>query len=110
MQAAVDAKRAAKAERRQLRRKAAQGDAEAIEELKSRRIETGQNVKPGKKPSKREKKKGLVGAKGQMLPEGVLPGGLHEVGDIHERAMHNSEKAMHMRQKAQENRRVAREM
>lgn len=110
MQAAVDAKRAAKAERRTLRRQAAEGDAEAIEELKRRNINPGQNVAPGKKPTKKEKKKGLVGAKGQMLPEGVLPGGLHAVGKIDERAKHNKELAMKRNRKSEENLREAREM
>ncbi|GAB7344407.1 hypothetical protein MBLNU457_2259t1 [Dothideomycetes sp. NU457] len=110
MQAIVDAKRAAKAERRSLRAKAGQGDPEAIEELKRRGIATGQNVAPGKKPSKKEKKKGLVGAMGQMLPEGVLPGGLHAVGDIDARAKRNKEMAMKRNQRAEENLREAREM
>lgn len=110
MQAVVDEKRAAKAERRTLRRDAAQGDANAIEELKRRGVNPGQNVAPGKKPTKKERKKGLVGAKGQMLPEGVLPGGLHAVGKIDERAKHNKELAMKRDRKAEENLREAREM
>jgi len=110
MQSQTDVKRSAKLERRQLRREAAQGSVSAIEELRRLGFNPGQNVAPGKTPTKKEKKKGLVGAKGQMLPEGVLPGGLHTVGKIDERAKHNSGLAMKRNQKAEENLREAREM
>jgi len=43
-----------------------------------------------------------------MLPDGVLPGGLHAVGKIDERAKHNSGLATKRNQKAEENLREAR--
>lgn len=46
----------------------------------------------------------IMGAKGQKLPEGVLPGGKHEVGKINERAERNKQAALKDGEKAEQNR------
>lgn len=45
----------------------------------------------------------ILGSQGQKLPEGVLPGGEHEVGNINERAQHNKGKTMKQEEKVVEN-------
>ena len=105
--------RFAKLERRNLRRRAAQGDVDAIQALKDMGLDPGHNVAPGKgetfglQPNigkTRDSGKGAIrGEKGQKLPKGVLPGGKHEVGKIDERARHNKGQAMRMNEKAEEN-------
>ena len=44
-----------------------------------------------------------MGKKGQKLPEGVLPGGEHEVGKIDARAKKNKQSAMKLEEKAVRN-------
>ena len=83
--------------------RAARGEAEAIEELERSGVEAGQGVAKGKGVSKEDKKRGLVGKKGQKLQKGVLPGGGHAVGKINERARHNKELAQKSQQKANQN-------
>lgn len=61
----------------------------------------------GKKRTPTPKDGAVVGSKGQKLPEGVLPGGKHEVGKINERARRNKESAMKMEAKAEEDLREA---
>lgn len=51
-----------------------------------------------------------MGDKGQKLPEGVLPGGKHEVGKIDSRAKHNKEAAMKRQQQTMENLKRSREL
>lgn len=102
--AAYKEKRFAKLRRRELRTKAADGDAEAIQQLKDMGLDPGDGTEPGvgKKgnvqnqvgKSRNPGKGAILGEKGQKLPEGILPGGKHEVGKIDERAKHNKEKAM----------------
>ncbi|KAF2160559.1 hypothetical protein M409DRAFT_28943 [Zasmidium cellare ATCC 36951] len=97
-------KRFAKLKRRELRVKAAEGDAEAIQELKNMGLDPGDgtqagvgksgNVQKQVGKSRNPGKGAILGEKGQKLPEGVLPGGKHEVGKIDERAKHNKGKAM----------------
>lgn len=108
-------KRFAKLRRRSLRREAAKGDAEAIRELRRMGLDPGKGVEAGKGQTvnvqkgvgkKRNPTPGdgaILGAKQQKLPEGVLPGGKHEVGKINERAQKNKGKAMQFRAKAEEN-------
>ena len=74
-EAAYNAKRHDKKERRSLRRAAAQGSESAIAKLEAMEVEAGQGVKAGK-GEKGAKKAGLMGNKGQKLPKGVLPGGI----------------------------------
>ena len=57
----------------------------------------------GKKRTPTPKDGAILGAKGQKLPEGVLPGGKHEVGKINERARENQRKAMKDEAKAEAN-------
>ena len=107
------ARRFAKLHRRELRQKAADGDEAAIEELKAMGLDPGKGIEPGKRQSERlekgtgkartPKKSAVLGNKGQKLPEGVLPGGKHEVGKINERARKNKENAMKMEAQADEN-------
>lgn len=105
--------RLAKLKRRELRREAARGSKPAIEKLREMGLDPGKNVEPGQ-GQKEGLEKGvgkkrtptpgaILGAKGQKLPEGVLPGGKHEVGRIDERAKRNKEKAMKLNEKAEEN-------
>lgn len=101
-EAAYNAKRHDKKERRSLRRAAAQGSESAIAKLEAMEVEAGQGVKAGK-GEKGAKKAGLLGNKGQKLPKGVLPGGKHAVGKIDERAKHNKEQAMKRNEKAEKN-------
>lgn len=105
--------RLAKLHRRHLRREAAKGDAESIVELRRMGLDPGHGVAAGKGETKGTEKGagkqrtpsegGILGKKGQKMPEGVLPGGKHEVGKIDERAKHNKQSAMRMQEKAQEN-------
>ncbi|KAI7462227.1 hypothetical protein KC351_g16451, partial [Hortaea werneckii] len=109
--AAYKEARFGKLKRRNLRRRAAQGEAEAINELREMGLDPGHNVAAGKgetyglQPNigkTRDAGKGAIrGQKGQKLPKGVLPGGKHEVGKIDERARHNKESAMKMNEKAE---------
>ncbi|KAK5124546.1 hypothetical protein LTR85_001763 [Meristemomyces frigidus] len=111
--AAYKGERFAKLKRRTLRRKAAMGDAEAIQELRSMGLDPGHGVQAGKgekanlQPNigkTRDAGKGAIrGEKGQKLPTGVLPGGKHEVGKIDARAKHNKERAMKLNEKAEGN-------
>lgn len=111
--AAYKEKRFAKLDRRELRRKAAEGDAEAIEKLKKVDLDPGKGaevgVGKGKKDNVQAKGKtaagkgAVLGEKGQKLPSGVLPGGKHEVGKINTRAKHNKETAMKFEAQAAEN-------
>ena len=100
--AAYAERRAPKIERRQLRQQAAQGDADAIARLAEMSANAGQGVAVGK-GTKEERKKGVMGKKGQKLIDGVLPGGKHATGKIQERARGNKEKAMKREEKAEEN-------
>lgn len=112
-------KRFAKLKRRSLRRKAAAGIEEAINELKAMGLDPGKNAASGRGlkegvqkgvGKKRDPTSGaILGNKGQKLPEGVLPGGKHEVGKIDERAKHNREGAMKLNEKTEENRAEAKE-
>lgn len=111
--AAYKGKRFAKLKRRTLRRQAAMGHADAIQELKAMGLDPGHGVQAGKgeeaglQPSvgkTRDSGKGaILGEKGQKLPKGVLPGGKHEVGKIDARAKHNKERAMKLERKVKEN-------
>ncbi|EME42655.1 hypothetical protein DOTSEDRAFT_89986 [Dothistroma septosporum NZE10] len=113
--AAYKEKRFAKLDRRYLRRKAAEGDAEAIEKLKNIDLDPGKGAKAGVGKGKKDNvqaqvdksrnpgKGAILGEKGQKLPEGVLPGGLHEVGKINPRAKYNKQKAMKYEAQAVEN-------
>jgi small subunit ribosomal protein S17 len=75
-----------KLHRRELRLKAAEGDAEAIQELKSMGLDAGQgavagvgrkdNLQQGK--AKTSAEGAILGQKGQKLPQRVLPGGVQE--------------------------------
>ncbi|KAK5129406.1 hypothetical protein LTR08_003293 [Meristemomyces frigidus] len=105
--AAYKAKRFAKLDRRDLRRKAAAGDSEAIQELKVLGLDPGQGVQAGK--GVKDGKGAVRGEKGQKLAKGVLPGGRHEVGKIDERAKHNKARAMRFSGKAEGNAAEARE-
>ncbi|CAK4034756.1 nucleic acid-binding [Lecanosticta acicola] len=101
--AAYKAKRFDKQKRRELRVKAAEGDAEAIQQLKDMALDPGYGAEPGVgKKDNAQAKVGkqrnptpgaILGEKGQKLPEGVLPGGKHATGKINERAQHNKGKA-----------------
>lgn len=91
--AAYKESRFKKLKRRELRAKAAEGDAEAIQALKDMGLDPGDGAEPG--VGKTGSGKGVqLGEKGQKLPSKVLPGGKHEVGKINDRSMHNKEKAM----------------
>lgn len=118
-------KRFAKLERRKLRLKAAKGDGEAIGELRARGLDPGAGVGEGVSEGTWTQRtagkfrntgnpalpgKGAIrGEKGQKLPQGVLPGGKHEVGKIDERAKRNKESALNLEGKAQERLQKARE-
>ncbi|KAK3674456.1 hypothetical protein LTR78_005542 [Recurvomyces mirabilis] len=101
--------RVQKLQRRSLRREAAQGDAEAIRKLKAMGLDPGLGAEVGvgqtanlqSSAGKRKVSgKGVaLGIKGQKLPEGVLPGGVHEVGRIDGRARRNKERAMRLEEK-----------
>lgn len=78
-----------KLKRRELRVKAAEGDAEAIQALKDMGLDPGEGTEPGA-----GKKDAKLGAKGQKLPSKVLLDGTHEVGSINERSRQNREKEM----------------
>lgn len=95
-------KRAEKLERRKLRREAAQGVQEAIDTLRVMGLDPGQGAEAGV-GKKTELKKGLVGRKGQKLPEGVLPGGMHAVGKIQTRASGNKTKVERRNEQAADN-------
>lgn len=105
--------RFAKLKRRNLRRKAAQGDADAISELREMGLDPGHNVAAGKgetfglKPHDGKtgsaSKGAIRGEKGQKLPKGVLPGGKHVVGNPNDRAKLNKGKAMRLNEKAEGN-------
>lgn len=111
--AAYKAKRLPQLQRRSLRRKAAEGSAEAIAELKRQGLDPGAGAVPGKGETSgtekgagkvRNPKEGaLMGKKGQKLPKGVLPGGKHEVGKMDARAKHNKEAALKMQGQAKAN-------
>ncbi|GAB7324640.1 hypothetical protein MBLNU13_g08523t1 [Cladosporium sp. NU13] len=102
--AAYKAKRLPKLHRRTLRAEAAKGSPEAIAKLKKLGADPGAGVAPGKGErfgtekgtgkTRTPAKGALMGKKGQKLPEGVLPGGKHEVGKIDARAKHNKEAAI----------------
>lgn len=106
-------KRFIKLERRILRKRAASGVEDAIQQLKDMGLDPGAGAKAG--VSKKEnvpkalrkettpKDGAVLGEKGQKLPEGVLPGGTHEVGDINDRSLHNSGKARKFEEKTIEN-------
>lgn len=107
-------KRFAKLERRALRQQAADGDAEAIKKLQAMGLDPGKGVEAGKGKDANVQKEvgkkrnptggpGILGNKGQKLPEHVLPGGKHEVGKIDERAKQNKESAMKMNERAEAN-------
>ena len=106
-------KRFAKLERLLLRQKAAAGDADAIKELRAMNLDPGKGAEPGKGQKanlqrgvgvKRNPTPGaILGNKGQKFPEGVLPGGKHQVGKIDARAKHNKESAMKYNEKAEAN-------
>ena len=104
-------KRFIKLERRTLRRRAAHGIEDAIQQLKDMGLDPGvsgvskhQNAPKLVKKESTPKDGAVLGEKGQKLPEGVLPGGTHEVsGDINERALHNSGKARKFEEKAKDN-------
>ena len=106
-------RRFAKLHRRELRQKAADGDEAAIQELRAMGLDPGKGVEPGKRQTEglergagqvRTPKKGaILGNKGQKLPEGVLPGGKHEVGKVNERARKNKERAVKMQAQAERN-------
>lgn len=91
--AEYEAKRTDKLQRRSLRRAAAQGSERAIEQLKAMGLDPGQGTEASV-GEKNAKKLGLLGKKGQKLPGGVLPGGLHAVGKIGNRAKENKDKAI----------------
>lgn len=105
--------RQTKLARRTLRREAASGKPEAIAELRHQGLDPGAGVKEGKGQDfgtqkgvgkRRTPKEGaILGKKGQKLPEGVLPGGKHEVGKIDQRAKRNKEVAMKRDGRAEEN-------
>jgi hypothetical protein len=111
--AAYKAKRIPRLQRRTLRRKAAEGSADAIAELKRQGLDPGAGVAPGKGETfgtekgagqvRNPKEGALMGKKGQKLPKGVLPGGNHEVGKIDARAKHNKEAALKMQGQAKAN-------
>lgn len=111
--AAYKAKRLPKLHRRTLRREAAKGSPEAIAELKSLGADPGAGVAPGKGErfgtekgtgkTRTPAKGALMGKNGQKLPEGVLPGGKHEVGKIDARAKHNKEAAIKRQEKTAAN-------
>lgn len=111
--AAYKGERFAKLKRRTLRRKAALGDAEAIQELRAMGLDPGQGVQAGKGEKANLRpgvgKGALRGEKGQKLPKGVLPGGKQEVGKIDARVKHNKEKAEKLDGKAKDNLAEARE-
>lgn len=100
--AEYEAKRGEKLERRSLRRAAAQGSERAIEALKGMGLDPGQGAEAGVGENN-AKKGGVLGKKGQKLPGGVLPGGLHAVGKIDARAKANKEKTMKRNEKAESN-------
>ena len=94
MQETYNVWRTAKVARRTLRLRASQGEEEAIKELEAMGLgaaEMGKGVAKGKGVSKTDKRQQNVGSKGQKLPEGVLPGGLHAVGKINDRSRHNKD-------------------
>lgn len=105
--------RFAKLHRRSLRREAAKGNPEAIRELRQMGLDPGKGVEPLKGETAnlqqgvgkvRTPTKGAIrGAKGQKLPEGVLPGGKAEVGKINKRAQQNKDKAMKFEEQAESN-------
>ena len=61
------------------------------------------NLEKGTGKVRTPAKGAILGNKGQKLPEGVLPVGKHEVGNINERAQANKGKAMKMEAKAEAN-------
>jgi small subunit ribosomal protein S17 len=105
-------KRFLKLERRELRARAAEGDAEAIKRLTEMGLDPGNGAQAGvgRKVNaqhgvgkQRDPSSGaILGSKGQKLPKGVLPGGEHEVGKINDRSRHNKEKAMKFEQKSEQ--------
>ena len=67
-------------------------------------LDLGKNAAAGKTRTTRTTTAGGIwGGKGQNLPDGVLPGGRHEVGKINERALKNKEKATKLRDQAEAN-------
>lgn len=111
--AAYKSQRLAKLHRRTLRREAAKGTESAIAELQAMGLDPGAGVAAGKGETfATEKSTGksrnpsgaIMGAKGQKLPEGVLPGGKHEVGKINDRAERNKRAALKDGEKAEQNR------
>ena len=101
--AAYKTHRFAKLRRRELRREAAKGDLDAIRELRTMGLDPGQGVET------KGGAVGMMGAKGQKLPKGVLPGGQHAVGKIDERAKRNKGSAVKLEERARGNLREARE-
>ena len=61
------------------------------------------NVQKGVGKVRTPAKGAILGSKGQKLPEGVLPGGKHEVGKINERAQRNKDKAVKREKQAERN-------
>lgn len=106
-------KRFAKFRRRTLRRKAADGDEEAINALRGMGLDPGAGAEPGVGQTeniekgvgqKRTPAQGaILGNKGQKLPPGILPGGKMEVGDIGKRAHKNKERTMKLQAQAEDN-------
>ncbi|CAK1367235.1 unnamed protein product [Cercospora beticola] len=111
--AAYKAKRFVKLERRELRRQAADGVEDAIQQLRSMGLDPGAGAKPGVgktenvpkiiREERTPKSGALLGEKGQKLPKGVLPVGKHEVGEINDRSLHNSRKRTKLEGKTEEN-------
>lgn len=106
-------KRFAKLHRRSLRRSAATGNADAIEELRDMGLDPGKGAEPGKNDTadlevgEGEKytptKTAVLGNKGQKLPTGVLPGGKHAIGSINDRAQANATSTKELRRQTREN-------
>ncbi|KAI5364047.1 Putative ribosomal protein S17/S11 [Septoria linicola] len=111
--AAYKQKRFVKLERRDLRRQAADGVEDAIQRLREMGLDPGAGAKAGVgrrenvprllRAERTPKSGAVLGEKGQKLPEGVLPGGLHETGKVNDRSSHNAQKAAKFEGKAKEN-------
>ncbi|SMQ51576.1 unnamed protein product [Zymoseptoria tritici ST99CH_3D7] len=104
-----------KLQRRELRVKAAEGKAEAIRALKKKGLNPGagveegvgqlENAEYGDGQTKTPSEGAILGEKGQKLPEGVLPGGMREVGKIDDWSA--EKKAEYRRLRAEESRNLS---
>lgn len=98
--AAYKMKRFAKLRRRDLRRQAAEGNAESIAKLRSMDLDPRQGIESGK-GGKGGKGKTAKGQKEQILPKSVVSVGRHEENMMNDRAKRNKVRASRSGEKAE---------